>query len=834
MVVPWQYYEFQNRNNFAVENNTGRVMRTSGLIVFLVLGLVLAGCNGGDDSSGGSGGGSSTPPSITTTTLPGGTAGTSYSQTLAATGGTTPYTWGVFSGALPPGTALSTAGLISGTPTAGGTFNFTAIALDSAALGDTQALSIAVAPGVSLPDITTTSLPDGELGSAYSANVAATGGTMPYTFTVTSGALPNGLALSTAGALSGTPTVLGTFNFTVQVSDNASNTDSQALSIEVVPAIGPLAIVARNPNNGTNVAPTDCLRMTFNRGLDPATVNVTATVSVLGGPSTALAGTATVITPTNTDVVFSAASALPLDAVITVNFAAGLQSFNGVTPTGAVSAQFSTLATSALYPDSNLGRSSMACVTLLDGRVMMTGGNVSSVGQTSCIIFNPTTNAWTTTGSLVAGRYSHTAVVLDNGDVAVIGGQASGSVMVNTVEVWNSTTGVWATTVTLLPRTLSANVFRHASGRWIVVAGMTTPTTTAGIQTAIEVLSTNMTVLDFTSASVCNSGGFATQLSNGDIVVAGREFTGPGTSIDGSSVTVIDVNPASTAGTDPVTSSTLYPAVLPNAVSTPTLEKFAGDDRVLSFSNATGNIGDLSILTVNYSGTAPTSVTRLAGPPVSGARARNFVTMNRTPDGGIIIGPGAPTGMNALPAADVYLPAAIGLSGTLTPLTVAPRRSYHSATLQDGRVLFIGGRSGGLTGPLRFDSEAVSSDASAQGSLTARPPICIASVPTSGTRGFTTTTTSVRLIFSGELEAATAVNGNFEWSINGGAFTAPASVQLQNRREVVIQLPAATALVAGNTVVLRLKSPTTLTDRAPTPNTASTTRGAFSNAWTVR
>ena len=63
---------------------------------------------------------------ITTTTLPGGTVGTAYSQTLAATGGITPYSWSISSGTLPAGLSIgSSTGLISGTPTTPGTSNFT-------------------------------------------------------------------------------------------------------------------------------------------------------------------------------------------------------------------------------------------------------------------------------------------------------------------------------------------------------------------------------------------------------------------------------------------------------------------------------------------------------------------------------------------------------------------------------------------------------------------------------------------------------------------------------------------------------------------------------------
>ena len=84
--------------------------------------------------------------------------------------------------------------------------------------------------------ITTTSLPNGTLNVSYSATLAASGGTPPYTWSISSGSLPAGLSLNTStGGISGTPTTTGTFNFTVQVTDtsNPNQTTTKALSITV-------------------------------------------------------------------------------------------------------------------------------------------------------------------------------------------------------------------------------------------------------------------------------------------------------------------------------------------------------------------------------------------------------------------------------------------------------------------------------------------------------------------------------------------------------------------------------------------------------------------------
>jgi hypothetical protein len=87
------------------------------------------------------------------------------------------------------------------------------------------------------PSITTTSVENSAVRAVYSQTVAATSGVAPYAWSVSSGSLPAGLSLnSSTGAITGTPTAEGTSNFTVMVTDGASATDTQALSITVSPA----------------------------------------------------------------------------------------------------------------------------------------------------------------------------------------------------------------------------------------------------------------------------------------------------------------------------------------------------------------------------------------------------------------------------------------------------------------------------------------------------------------------------------------------------------------------------------------------------------------------
>jgi large repetitive protein len=180
---------------------------------------------------------------ITTTLLPNGVVSTAYSTQLAASGGTPPYSsWTVQSGSLPSGLNLnSTTGAIGGTPTAAGPCSFKVTVKDSA--GNTspaQSLSITI---VSTLTITTTSLPGGLIGTLYSQTLGATGGTQPYTWSQASGSLPPGFSsISSGGLISGTPQQpVGTYNFSVKVTDAGGQTAVQALSITTT---NPLTITA--------------------------------------------------------------------------------------------------------------------------------------------------------------------------------------------------------------------------------------------------------------------------------------------------------------------------------------------------------------------------------------------------------------------------------------------------------------------------------------------------------------------------------------------------------------------------------------------------------------
>jgi Bacterial Ig-like domain (group 3)/FG-GAP-like repeat/Putative Ig domain len=187
------------------------------------------------------------PITVTAQTLPGGTASAAYpQQTLAATGGVgPPYTWAVSSGSLPTGLTLnSTTGVISGTPTTatGSPFQFGITATDrDGRVSAAQSFSIAIT--VSSVTITTQTLPQGFIGTLWpQQTLQATGGTGgPYTWAVVSGSLPPGLTLTAAtGAIGGTPTTAGTFQFSITATDgHGAVSAAQSFTIMVVSSSAP-------------------------------------------------------------------------------------------------------------------------------------------------------------------------------------------------------------------------------------------------------------------------------------------------------------------------------------------------------------------------------------------------------------------------------------------------------------------------------------------------------------------------------------------------------------------------------------------------------------------
>lgn len=177
---------------------------------------------------------------VTPSTVPTPALGVPYSVTFVGSNGVAPYHFLVSTGMLPPGLTLSPAGALTGTATTSGAYSFTITASDS--LGRELDLTAA---GTVTGGLVVTPPTGLVVNSPYSGQIQVTGGTGPYTFAITSGALPPGMALSTSGMLTGTPTAAGNYAVVVQITD--ANGLSSAVTFNINVAASPTGVPVNNP-----------------------------------------------------------------------------------------------------------------------------------------------------------------------------------------------------------------------------------------------------------------------------------------------------------------------------------------------------------------------------------------------------------------------------------------------------------------------------------------------------------------------------------------------------------------------------------------------------------
>lgn len=188
--------------------------------------------------------------SITTQDMPDATVNVPYSRALTASGGKPDYIWIIESGGLPANLNMTQSGTISGTPTSAASANFVVRVTDSEGTRATKALTVIVKPAVPL-SITTKELPRGSVGTTYSQNLGASGGQTPYTWSLVSGNLPEGLALNPAGIIAGTPERAGTTSFSLKLTDAVGASVNATLSVVVNPPITVLALDTISMPDGT-------------------------------------------------------------------------------------------------------------------------------------------------------------------------------------------------------------------------------------------------------------------------------------------------------------------------------------------------------------------------------------------------------------------------------------------------------------------------------------------------------------------------------------------------------------------------------------------------------
>ncbi len=188
---------------------------------------------------------------------------TAYSQTITAAPSGGNYYFAVTTNVLPPGLTLNNStGALTGTPTAPGNYTFVISATGFGTCTATRSYNVLIT-GTCTPITITPNLPGGTLGTAYSQQLSASGGAGPYTYAVSSGALPAGLMLNPAtGFITGIPTAGGTSSFTIRATGQGGCTGTRVYVVSIAcaaltftPAAMPPGTKGLNYNQSLSVSP---------------------------------------------------------------------------------------------------------------------------------------------------------------------------------------------------------------------------------------------------------------------------------------------------------------------------------------------------------------------------------------------------------------------------------------------------------------------------------------------------------------------------------------------------------------------------------------------------
>lgn len=447
--------------------------------------------------------------------LPDANPGVAYNQPIFVSGGTAPYTFTQISGALPPGLTLTGAGVVSGTTTPTGTFTFTVQVTDSSALAVSavQTIKMSVAPPLA---ITTTTLPNGIVGTAYSASITTTGGLAPLSFF--GGNLPPGLTLSATGVLSGTPTTSGTFAIEVQVSDFSASPQTAFQFYTIIVSGTPVASM-RFVNLGSqfvssNIVTASVLALDASNNPIPNT-QITVAVGTNACPAEGSSPNSAV-----TDVTGTAAFSID---ILGGGFGYTLTatSFNNITVTSG------TFNVGGSCDGSTPKATHYGATTtvLNNGQVLVAGGQDSPLGNPAVAtaeLYDPVAAKFTLTGSMTVARAFHTATLLPNGTVLVVGGLSQvepANVPLASVEVYNPTSGTFASLGSMSVARFNHTATLLADGTVLVSGG----NNGSGAVTSAEII--NPTLGTFTllanSMNAAREMATATRLPNGNVLIAG-------------------------------------------------------------------------------------------------------------------------------------------------------------------------------------------------------------------------------------------------------------------------------------------------------------------------
>jgi Kelch motif len=602
---------------------------------------------------------------ISAATPPPGATGIPYTTFTftVASGGVAPFTWSE-TGALPQGLSLTPSGQLVGTPATAATYPITVMVADSSNPALTGTLPVNVVIHDSSIVVTTAPAPlAGARGNPYPGYTfsVASGGSPGFTWAITAGALPPGLAVASGGALTGTPTTNGTFQFTATATDSATpaGTGSAQFSI-MVSNPPPPTINNTPPSTGTVGAVYSPFQFTASGGLPPFVWGENGSMpGLLLSAGGVLKGTPTMaghfpITLKVTDALSQASPDTPF--TVRVSLARPAAAF---TLTGSM----------------KFARSRHSATLLSDGKVLVAGGAVTVGGgpDSTAEVYDPLTGGFTEAmGPMTQARADHTATLLNDGSGKVL---IAGGSTLNAAELYNPATGTFAATGSLITARPTTTATLLKSGK-VLVAGGSTPTSDAIAAAELYDPTTGTFTATKGTLNSPRSGHTATLLNSGKVLVAGG-------------ITGI-ASPTATAELyDPV-SDTFTAASSMNVARTGHTATLLQDGSVL----VVGTEGTADLYTSTGTFAAVGSLPD-AGARTASLRSGGTVVVA----GGVVIGetrgPNRFGGCQNLffpvsvASAELFAPESEGF--TATGSLRVPRDEHTATVLVDGTVLVVGG-----------------------------------------------------------------------------------------------------------------------------------------------
>ena len=539
--------------------------------------------------------------------------------------------------------------------------------------------------------ITTATLPDGTVGQVYSLALAAKGGQTPYTWTVSAGSPPSGIALATDGTLSGVPTLAGTSTFTVRVTDAGvpARSATRALDLTVLPSSG---------NTPPVLGP--CFILATQRGLvdicydlidiesDPVTLTVEhstdggATFSLAtGGPGGAGLGPLA-SSPTGTRHLYVWDSGADLPAFVgTVDVRLTPADAQPGAP-ATVSVLLDNTPGQGRFvpsPDLAVARRNHTATWLVDNRVLVTGGE--GIGGTvldSAEIFDPLTGDFALLPAVMTSpRTWHTATRLPDDTVLIAGGSATnanGSEL-DTTEIFDPSTDTFIPGATMAQRRRGHATVTASVDRAFVTGGENWPTPNYFAESEqYDVPGMFFSLPD--TIDQARSFHTATTLSNGHILLVGGSESG--------GLTVEEFDPSS--GSSPYAQA--FKAFL-EIIHHRATELQGGD--VLVTGGGPGRTV-ISLATSYDNAFLHTPGGSLSPAPSNLNTARHAHSADRLVDGRVLVAGGHESiSFVPLDESELYDPVT-GAFAVGEPMN-APRARHASVLLRDGRVLITGGTS---------------------------------------------------------------------------------------------------------------------------------------------